>query len=191
MHPPSRRRTKGDRQSSETFCCFRNFVVSKRTSVWVWSSSRFGRCVARLRSDPERAMSLQVTRDRSDQDPAGRTARARPRRQRRVDRRHPVVLCRSPNSRHRRGRRCGLFDGRQRRAAVPAIIAAANPAHADAAKPATVQVASTLVVTAILAPLAGAWAARHFGDDDERDVGSTTDSTDMTSSAGARASGQI
>jgi 2-keto-3-deoxygluconate permease len=48
-------------------------------------------------------------------------------------------------------------------AAVPAIVAAANPVYADAAGPATVLVAATVVVTAILVPLATAWTARTFG----------------------------
>lgn len=48
-------------------------------------------------------------------------------------------------------------------AAVPAIVAAANPAYAEAAAPATILVAACVVVTAILTPLATAWAARTFG----------------------------
>lgn len=52
-------------------------------------------------------------------------------------------------------------------AAVPAIVAAANPAYADAAGPATVLVAATVVVTAILVPLATAWTARTFGRPEE------------------------
>jgi len=51
-------------------------------------------------------------------------------------------------------------------AAVPAIVAA-NPAYADAAGPATVLVAATVVVTAILVPLATAWRARTFGRPEE------------------------
>jgi 2-keto-3-deoxygluconate permease len=45
-------------------------------------------------------------------------------------------------------------------ATVPAIIAAANPVYADAAKSATVIVASCVVVTAILTPIVTAWVAR-------------------------------
>ncbi|PVE21124.1 2-keto-3-deoxygluconate permease [Microvirga sp. KLBC 81] len=52
-------------------------------------------------------------------------------------------------------------------AAVPAIVAAANPVYADAAGPATVLVAATVVVTAILVPLATAWTARTFGRPEE------------------------
>jgi 2-keto-3-deoxygluconate permease len=57
-------------------------------------------------------------------------------------------------------------------AAVPAIVAAANPAYADAAKSGTILVAASVVVTAILAPLATAWWARRFGyitEDDQTD----------------------
>lgn len=45
-------------------------------------------------------------------------------------------------------------------ATVPTIIAAANPVYADAAKSATVIVASCVVVTAILTPMVTAWVAR-------------------------------
>jgi 2-keto-3-deoxygluconate permease len=45
-------------------------------------------------------------------------------------------------------------------ATVPTIIAAANPVYADAAKSATVIVASCVVVTAILTPVVTAWVAR-------------------------------
>ena len=48
-------------------------------------------------------------------------------------------------------------------AAVPAIVASANPAYADAAGPATILVAACVVVTAILVPIATAWASRRFG----------------------------
>ncbi|MEI9988331.1 MAG: 2-keto-3-deoxygluconate permease [Aliidongia sp.] len=48
-------------------------------------------------------------------------------------------------------------------AAVPAIVAAANPAYAAAAAPATALVAATVMVTAILVPLATAWTARAVG----------------------------
>jgi 2-keto-3-deoxygluconate permease len=47
--------------------------------------------------------------------------------------------------------------------AVPAIIASANPAYADAAAQATVLVAACVVVTAIVVPLATAWTARRYG----------------------------
>jgi len=46
-------------------------------------------------------------------------------------------------------------------ATVPAIIAAANPVYADAAKSATVVVAACVVVTAILVPMVTAWVARN------------------------------
>lgn len=52
-------------------------------------------------------------------------------------------------------------------AAVPAIVASANPAYADAAKSATMLVASAVVVTAILVPLLTAWTAKTFGGHNE------------------------
>lgn len=55
-------------------------------------------------------------------------------------------------------------------AAVPAIVAAANPVYSDAAASATVLVAAAVVVTAILVPLATAWTARRFGDAKSIDV---------------------
>jgi len=45
--------------------------------------------------------------------------------------------------------------------AVPAIIAGANPAYADAAAQATILVAACVVVTAIVVPLVTAWTARR------------------------------
>lgn len=48
-------------------------------------------------------------------------------------------------------------------AAVPAIIAASNPVYANAAKSATILVAASVVITAILVPLATAWTAKTFG----------------------------
>ena len=39
----------------------------------------------------------------------------------------------------------------------------ANPAYAEAAGPATILVAACVVVTAILVPIATAWASRRFG----------------------------
>jgi len=45
--------------------------------------------------------------------------------------------------------------------AVPAIIASANPAYAPAAAQATVLVAASIVMTAILVPLVTAWTARR------------------------------
>jgi 2-keto-3-deoxygluconate permease len=47
--------------------------------------------------------------------------------------------------------------------AVPAIIASANPAYADAAAQATILVAACVVVTAIVVPLVTAWTARRVG----------------------------
>lgn len=44
--------------------------------------------------------------------------------------------------------------------AVPALVASANPAYADAAAQATILVAACVVVTAVVVPLATAWAAR-------------------------------
>jgi 2-keto-3-deoxygluconate permease len=48
-------------------------------------------------------------------------------------------------------------------AAVPAIVAAANPEYAPAAAKATVLVAAAVIVTAILVPTATAWYARRIG----------------------------
>ena len=48
-------------------------------------------------------------------------------------------------------------------AAVPMIIAQANPVYAPAAQQATVLVAACVVVTAILTPLLTAWGAKTFG----------------------------
>ena len=48
-------------------------------------------------------------------------------------------------------------------AAVPMIIAQANPVYADAAQHATILVASCVVVTAILTPLLTAWGVKTFG----------------------------
>ena len=48
-------------------------------------------------------------------------------------------------------------------AAVEAIVAAANPAYADAAGPATILVAACVVVTAILVPIVTAWTAKVVG----------------------------
>jgi len=48
-------------------------------------------------------------------------------------------------------------------AAVPAIVAAANPAYQDAAKSATILVAASVVVTAIVVPLVTAWWASRVG----------------------------
>lgn len=49
-------------------------------------------------------------------------------------------------------------------AAVPAIVASANPVYAEAAQHATILVAACVVVTAILTPLLTAWVAKRFGD---------------------------
>jgi 2-keto-3-deoxygluconate permease len=48
-------------------------------------------------------------------------------------------------------------------AAVPAIVAAANPAYKAAAQTATVLVATSVVVTAILVPIVTAWWYRRVG----------------------------
>ena len=48
-------------------------------------------------------------------------------------------------------------------AAVPAIVAAANPAYKAAAATATVRVATSVVVTAILVPIVTAWWYRRAG----------------------------
>ena len=44
-------------------------------------------------------------------------------------------------------------------AAVPAIVAAANPAYKEAAAPATILVAASVIVTALMVPLATTWWA--------------------------------
>jgi 2-keto-3-deoxygluconate permease len=48
-------------------------------------------------------------------------------------------------------------------AAVPAIVADANPVYAKAAEQATILVAASVVVTAILTPLVTAWWADRVG----------------------------
>jgi 2-keto-3-deoxygluconate permease len=48
-------------------------------------------------------------------------------------------------------------------AAVPAIVAAANPVYADAAAHATILVAAAVIVTTVLVPLLTAWTARRVG----------------------------
>ncbi len=48
-------------------------------------------------------------------------------------------------------------------AAVPAIVAANNPAYAEAAPAATILVSACVIVTAILVPPVTAWVARRFG----------------------------
>jgi 2-keto-3-deoxygluconate permease len=48
-------------------------------------------------------------------------------------------------------------------AAVPAIVAAANPAYKEAAVSATVLVAASVVVSAIVVPLVTAWWAGRVG----------------------------
>jgi 2-keto-3-deoxygluconate permease len=48
-------------------------------------------------------------------------------------------------------------------AAVPAIVAGVNPAYKEAAAPATVLVAASVVITAILVPFATAFLARRTG----------------------------
>ncbi|WP_043334365.1 2-keto-3-deoxygluconate permease [Belnapia moabensis] len=48
-------------------------------------------------------------------------------------------------------------------AAVPAIVAAANPAYSEAAAHATILVAAAVIVTTVLVPLATAWTARLVG----------------------------
>jgi 2-keto-3-deoxygluconate permease len=50
-------------------------------------------------------------------------------------------------------------------ATVPVIIAASNPVYAEAAKSATVIVASCVVITAILVPLLTAWVYKRVGTD--------------------------
>ena len=52
-------------------------------------------------------------------------------------------------------------------AAVPSLVAAANPVYAESAKSATMLVAASVVVTAILVPIVTAWAAKRFGQSNE------------------------
>jgi 2-keto-3-deoxygluconate permease len=47
-------------------------------------------------------------------------------------------------------------------AAVPALIAAANPVYTDAARSATLLVAASVVVTAILSPILTSWVAKRY-----------------------------
>jgi 2-keto-3-deoxygluconate permease len=47
-------------------------------------------------------------------------------------------------------------------AAVPTLVAAANPAYADAAKPATVLITASVVITAVVVPFLTAWWAERF-----------------------------
>ena len=54
-------------------------------------------------------------------------------------------------------------------AAVPALVAAANPVYAAAAKPATVLVVASIIVTGILTPLVTAWWAKRVGADTRSD----------------------
>jgi 2-keto-3-deoxygluconate permease len=54
-------------------------------------------------------------------------------------------------------------------AAVPAIVAGVNPAYKEAAAPATVLVAASVVITAILVPFATAFVARRTGAAQDQD----------------------
>jgi 2-keto-3-deoxygluconate permease len=54
-------------------------------------------------------------------------------------------------------------------AAVPAIVAGVNPAYKEAAAPATVLVAASVVITAILVPFATAFVARRTGAAQQQD----------------------
>ncbi len=69
-------------------------------------------------------------------------------------------------------------------AAVPALVVAANPVYADAAKTATILVAACVVITAIVVPLVTAWWANKVGiprDDDDL----TADALDTSGSEAA------
>jgi 2-keto-3-deoxygluconate permease len=46
-------------------------------------------------------------------------------------------------------------------AAVPTLVAVANPAYADAAKPATVLITASVVITAVVVPFVTAWWAER------------------------------
>ncbi|GAA2096060.1 2-keto-3-deoxygluconate permease [Actinomadura alba] len=58
-------------------------------------------------------------------------------------------------------------------AAVPAIVASANPAYQEAAVHATVLVAASVVVTAILVPIVTAWWAHRVDGREQAEGGST------------------
>ncbi|QET02413.1 MULTISPECIES: 2-keto-3-deoxygluconate permease [Cupriavidus] len=58
-------------------------------------------------------------------------------------------------------------------AAVPTLIAAANPVYEEAAKSATILVAACVVVTAVLTPLVTAWVARRVANRQEGAVART------------------
>jgi 2-keto-3-deoxygluconate permease len=62
-------------------------------------------------------------------------------------------------------------------AAVPAIVAAANPAYKEAAVSATLLVAASVVVTAIVVPLVTAWWAARLGLASRNESQSPTPST--------------
>ena len=64
-------------------------------------------------------------------------------------------------------------------AGVPALVAAANPAYTEAAKSATVLVAASVVITAIVVPLVTAWWAKRVngGDGSAPPEGQTTPET--------------
>ena len=53
-------------------------------------------------------------------------------------------------------------------AGVPAAVAAANAAYAPVAGQATVMVAASVIVTAILCPIAVAWYAKRLGNKQEQ-----------------------
>ncbi len=55
-------------------------------------------------------------------------------------------------------------------AAVPAIIAGANPVYAEAAKSATILVAAAVVITAIMVPLVTAFVASRFGSPKDEEI---------------------
>jgi 2-keto-3-deoxygluconate permease len=59
-------------------------------------------------------------------------------------------------------------------AAVPTLVAAANPAYTEAAKSATILVAACVVVTAVLTPLVTAFVARRVANRTSAAVARTT-----------------
>jgi 2-keto-3-deoxygluconate permease len=71
-------------------------------------------------------------------------------------------------------------------AAVPAIVAVANPAYSEAAKTATVLVAASVVVTAIVVPLVTAWWASCVGSPRAADRSSADRSSSATAAPARR-----
>ncbi|MBS5904476.1 MAG: 2-keto-3-deoxygluconate permease [Acetobacteraceae bacterium] len=71
-------------------------------------------------------------------------------------------------------------------AAVPAIVASANPVYAEAAAHATVLVAAAVIVTTVLVPLLTAWTARRTGRPPAPDTASAESGAGRTAPLRAR-----